>query len=131
MNVILDVLARREPWAKDSSAVLSVVAEGRAHGLVAAHSVTTLHYLMGKHLGAERTAAALIDLLTIVRAAAVEHEVLLEALSLGWPDLEDAVQAVCALRSSADYIVTRDQKPYDAFTIPAISPSDLLAIMER
>lgn len=131
LNVVLDVLAKRDPWAKDSSAVLSFIAARKARGYLAAHSVTTLQYLLRKHLGAERAAGALIDLLGVLRAAAVDHDAHLEALSLGWADFEDAVQAICALRLSADYIVTRDPKPFGAFPIPAVSPSEILAIVER
>src|SRR5690606_23038459 len=63
INVILDVLADREPWVEDSAAVLSLLDDGDIEGLVAAHSVTTLCYLTSKHLGHKRAVAALIDLL--------------------------------------------------------------------
>lgn len=81
LNVILDVLANREPWVHDSAAALSLVADGKAQGFIAAHSVTTLDYLLRKHVGAERAAATLIELLGILQVVAVDHERLLKALS--------------------------------------------------
>jgi predicted nucleic acid-binding protein len=129
LNVILDVLARREPWLQDSAAALSFVAEGKAEGLIAAHTVTTLDYLLRKHVGAERAAGALVDLLGLVRAVGVDHELLHKALALGWTDFEDAVQAVCALDARADYLITRDRRPFAALTIPVVSPSELLGIL--
>lgn len=128
LNVILDVLANREPWVHDSAGALSLVADGKAEGFIAAHSVTTLDYLLRKHVGAGRTAATLVDLLGIVHAVAIGHEQLLKALSLGWNDFEDAVQAVCALEIQADYLVTRDLKPYAALSIPVVQPSELLSV---
>ena len=51
INVVLDVLTRREPWWRDSAAVLSLLEADEVSGMIAAHSVTTLHYLCAKHLG--------------------------------------------------------------------------------
>ena len=50
-NVVLDVLTDREPWFKDSAAVLTLLDDPGFEGLVAAHTVTTLFYLASKHLG--------------------------------------------------------------------------------
>ena len=59
INVILDVLAKREPWFEDSAAVLSLLETDEFEGIVAAHSVTTLFYLASKHLGQRRATARL------------------------------------------------------------------------
>lgn len=128
-NVVLDVLARRPPWVEDSAAVLSLVDAGVAEGLVAVHSVTTLDYLLRRHLGREEAATVLIDLLGLVRAVAVDHELLLKAYSLGWEDFENAVQAVCALEAGADYLVTRNPDDFEPLTIPVVTPAELLATL--
>ena len=125
-NVLLDVLAGREPWVNDSAAVLSLVDSGQARGWVAAHTITTLHYLLSRHLGRERTASALVDLLDLVGVAAVDELVVRKALSLGWPDFEDAVQGVCALNSGAEFFVTRNRGDFTALSIPVVSPTEVL-----
>jgi predicted nucleic acid-binding protein len=130
-NVLLDVLARREEWLDHSAAALSLVDSGRAHGFVAAHSVTTLSYLLTKHLGREKAATTLVDLLGLVRAVPVNHELLLKAFSLGWNDFEDAVQAVCALEADADYLITRNPGDFMNLPIPTVTPSELIALLER
>ncbi len=55
INVILDVLQRRHPFYDDSAAVLAAAETGKIIGLVAAHSVTTLFYLLAKY-GSPETA---------------------------------------------------------------------------
>ena len=45
LNVVLDVLLDRAPRAEAAAAVWAAVEKGEAEGLLAAHSVTTLHYL--------------------------------------------------------------------------------------
>ena len=42
VNVVLDVLLDRRPFAESSSAVWAAVEHGEAEGLLAAHAVTNL-----------------------------------------------------------------------------------------
>lgn len=45
LNLVLDVLLDREPYAEDSSALWAAIENHEAEGSPAAHCVTTLHYL--------------------------------------------------------------------------------------
>jgi predicted nucleic acid-binding protein len=129
VNVILDVLADREPWVDDSAAVLSLLESDGLDGVVAAHSITTLYYLTTKHLSRKKATASIVDLLKLVSVAPVTQDILLKALSLGWRDFEDAVQGVCALDAGADYIITRDAGVFDSLSIPPLTPAEFLALI--
>lgn len=129
INVILDVLADRAPWFEDSAMVLSLLDGSEVEGLVAAHSVTTLYYLTSKHLGHKRAVAALIDLLDHVTVTPLDQDVLLRALSLGWADVEDAVQGLSAQRANADFLVTRNPSDFQAASVPVVTPKQLLATL--
>ena len=63
-----------------------LVVQSHVEGFIAAHSVTTLHYLLRKELGGEKAAATLAELLDLVRAVTVDHEGLLEAFSFRTTD---------------------------------------------
>lgn len=127
-NVVLDVLAQREPWFADSANVLAHIDQGDASGHIAAHTVTTLHYLLARHLGPQKTAAVLMDLTALLRVEPVDHAVLQQALALGWRDFEDAVQAVTAAQCQADYLVTRNPRDFRQSPIPVITPSEWRAL---
>jgi predicted nucleic acid-binding protein len=129
INVVLDVLANREPWVEHSAAVLSLLDHVEVEGLIAAHSVTTLYYLSSKHLGHKQAVAALIDLLEHLSVTPLDEDVLLRALSLGWDDVEDAVQGLSAQRANADYLVTRNPSHFQAASIPVVTPKELLATL--
>ena len=129
VNVILDVLQQRRPFYEDSAAVLAAAETGRLAGLVAAHSVTTLFYLLGKYGSAEQARVHTVDLLSVVEVAPVDRRVLDEALALPYADLEDAVQMAAARRAGADYLVTRDRSGYAAGPLPALAPAELLALL--
>lgn len=128
-NVVLDVLAQREPWFDDSARLLAHVEQGGATGHIAAHTLTTLHYLLARHLGQGKTAAVLIDLTAMLRVEPVDHGVLQQALALGWRDFEDAVQAVTAAQCQADYLVTRNPRDFKQSLIPVITPAEFLALL--
>ena len=115
------------PWTGDSASVLSLIDTKRAQGFVAAHTITTLHYLLSRSLGRKGTSAALIDLLDLVDVAPVDGAAIQKALALGWDDFEDAVQAVCALAIGADYLVTRNTRDFAAIPIPVVSPAEVLS----
>jgi predicted nucleic-acid-binding protein len=129
INVVLDVLAAREPFAGDASSVLGRVEVGAAVGLIAAHTVTTLHFLLAKHLGRARARRVLTDLLHVVQVVAVDEDVIRQAIALDWPDFEDAVQAVCADRAGATYLVTRDKRGFRKSAVKAVTPAELLAVL--
>jgi predicted nucleic acid-binding protein len=128
-NVILDVLTDREPWFKDSAAVLSLLDDPGVEGLVAAHTVTTLFYLASKYLGRQRTASVLLDLLDHVTVTPLDQDLLLRALSLGWEVMEDAVQGISAQRAEADYLVTRNPSDFPTTSVSVVTPQQLLAIL--
>lgn len=129
INVVLDVLADREPWVEHSAAVLSLLDAAEVEGLIAAHSVTTLYYLSARHLGHKRAVAALIDLLEHLSVTPLDEDILLRALSLGWDDVEDAVQGISAQRAEADYVVTRNPSDFEAASVPVVTPKQLLATL--
>ncbi|WP_199774239.1 PIN domain-containing protein [Salinibacter altiplanensis] len=46
LNVILDVVQRREPHYADSAGLLSKIVEGTVDGAVPGHAITTIYYLV-------------------------------------------------------------------------------------
>lgn len=122
VNVVLDVLLNREPHAEASAAAWAAVETGMAEGLLAAHGVTTIHYLIRKETGASKTKAILTAILKVFGVAAVDGAVIQEALQLSCSDFEDAVTAAAARMASCDYIVTRDPKGFRGSPVRSLTP---------
>lgn len=129
VNVILDVLQRRDPFYEDSAAALASAETGRVAGLVSAHGVTTLFYLLAKWGSPASARVHIVDLLSVLGVATVNAHVMEQALALPYDDLEDAVQMAAARRARADYLVTRDRAGYAAGPVTAVSPTELLALL--
>ena len=131
VNVVLDVLADRKPFAEEAAALFVVIETGAVHGFIAAHTVTTLHYLLAMHLGKAKTRRVLMDLLQLFRVVEVNEDRLRHALGLNWTDFEDAVQAACAESAEADYLVTRDKTGFKNSAVRPVTPSELLALIQE
>jgi predicted nucleic acid-binding protein len=116
INVVLDVLLDRRPHSKASIIVWIAVETDKLEGLLAAHAVTTIHYLIRKEQGEARARAAIVAMLRVFGIAKVDGDVIRHALDLAWPDSEDSVSAAAAQAAGCDLIVTRDPKGFpDSF----------------
>lgn len=127
-NVALDVLTKREPHYASAATVWALAEQGKVDGLLAAHTVTTLHYLVAKYLDRQQANLTITKLLQVFAVAAVNRDVLLKALALNWPDFEDAVQMAAAFSAQVDYLVTRNPKDFKDELVRVVQPGDLLAL---
>ena len=129
VNVVLDVLLDRQPHAEASAAAWAAVETGLAEGLLAAHAVTTIHYLVRKEMGAVKARSIVSAILRVFGIAEVNGAVIQEALQLPCSDFEDAVTVAAARRASSDYIVTRDPKGFRGSPVRPLTPEAALPLL--
>ncbi len=129
-NVVLDVMLDRPPFLSASAAVLAAVEMSRCRGLLCATTVTTIHYIARRHVGAGKSLARISDLLSIFEVAAVNRAVLVLALARGFGDFEDAVLHDAAVQSRADCIVTRNIADFRQAVIPVYSPAQFIEALD-
>jgi predicted nucleic acid-binding protein len=129
INVLLDVLLRREPWAESAAHLLTKIERGEASGFVAGHTLTTSHYIVSRARDRQSAAAAISDLLRFLDVVPVEKVDFSQALVLPIDDFEDAVQGAAALKIGADYVVTRDEAGFRALSIRSVNPGELLSFL--
>ena len=128
-NVVLDVLLDRQPHAAASAAVWSVVETGAVEGVLSAHTLTTIHYLVRKQLGEAKAGRTVAAILKVFGVAAIDGPVLGEALQLRFTDFEDAVTAAAAKSAGCDWIVTRDARGFRGSPVRALTPEALLPLL--
>jgi predicted nucleic acid-binding protein len=128
-NVVLDVLLGRKSYLETSAFVWAAVERGGIDGLLSAHAVTTIHYLVSKEHGSGVANRATISLLKVFGVASVTREVIDQALALAWPDFEDAVTAAAARSASCDGIVTRDPKGFRRAPVRIFTPQAAAALI--
>jgi predicted nucleic acid-binding protein len=129
-NVLIDVLAQREPFYADAASIWTMAEEGRINGLIAAISVTNIYYIVRKikdHRAAMKALILLRDTFTI---AACDQQVIIQAMDSRLSDFEDAVQYFTAVHAAADSIVTRNPDHFPKEGCPVVSPAEFLAALE-
>jgi predicted nucleic acid-binding protein len=131
LNVVLDVVQQRQPFYADSASVLDAAARQDVDGLLAAHSLTTLFYLLSRWQNRATAVTALTSLLDTFTIAPINDDVIRKALAWGWDDFEDAVQMAAASNEQADYLVTRNGQDFETQPVPMVTPSGLLALLAQ
>lgn len=129
LNILLDVLQKREPFFEASAGLLAAVETGQIDGYVAAHSITTLFYLIQKGNSAADARATLTNLLQFLKIIPVDQNTIEQALNLNFRDFEDAVQMISAIQNKLDCIITRNVKDYQPALLPVMQPIDFLGTL--
>lgn len=125
INILVDVAQRRVPHFAASAAVIEDVLRGRRQAMVAAHAVTTLHYLLRRFAGRAAADHHLGWVLRHFEVGDIGRDGLQRALALGWNDFEDAVTAVVAERHRCRLIVTRDPNGFRDSPVQTCLPEEL------
>ena len=130
LNIVLDVVQRREPHYRASAVALSKVVEGHAKGVFPCHGVTTVHYLLSRHSGSQRADEVVDWLASRFEFGTAARQELLRARSLPLNDFEDAVLSAVAEACGCDAIVTRNLGDFFASPVKAFSPEELVLALE-
>lgn len=127
LNVVLDVVQKRVPHYRGSASILDRVVSKHEQGALAAHAVTTVHYLVARYRDRKTADQTVGWLLRHFQIATVSENELRRAHALAWPDFEDAVVAAAAESADCTCIVTRNVKDFKEDPLPAFTPEEFLA----
>jgi predicted nucleic acid-binding protein len=128
-NVILDVALAREPWARDGAVVLEAIGRGLADGFVAAHAVSTVHYIVEKQRDRATASTAIGDLLSLLAVAPLGTADFHRALTIGLRDFEDAIQVAAALAVDATFLVTRNERDFKGAPVACRTPGEIVGLL--
>ena len=131
LNIILDILQKREPFFEASAGLLAAVETGQVEGYVAAHSITTLFYLIQKGRSAADARAMITNLLQLIKILPVDQGTIEQALNLDYRDFEDAVQMICAIQNKMNILITRNIKDFQPALLPVMQPADFLSTFSK
>jgi predicted nucleic acid-binding protein len=130
-DIILDIATGREPFFIDSTAVLSLIENGYAIGVISANSITNIYYILRKISTSEKAKKFIKTILKCISIISVEHQDIQNALESKFKDFEDGVQHFCAKRNRCDYIVTRHVKDYVFSDVEVIEPKEFILLFKR
>jgi predicted nucleic acid-binding protein len=129
-SVVLDVLLERAPFAEAARQLWAAVETGRVEGVIAAHALTTVWYLVAESKSPISARGVVALVARVFGVATVDTAVVKRALQLDFKDLEDAVCAAAAEEAHCDVIVTRNSKDFGSSPVRTVDPITALALVE-
>jgi predicted nucleic acid-binding protein len=126
-NILLDVLAHREPFYTDSAQVWTLAETGKITGSISTLSLSNLFYLMSRLKGQQTARKALSILRDIFKLLPLDVQIANQAIDSEIRDFEDAIQFFSAIRSGATTLLTRNSTDFPGRGIAIQSPAEFLA----
>lgn len=104
---------------------------GNLVGYVGATTITTVHYIASRDVGADAAGEIIRDLLGLFEVAPVNRTVLEGALNLGFADFEDAVLHEAGRLVGVAALTTRDPAGFRRASLRVYAPDALAAALEN
>ncbi len=127
-NIIIDLLAKREPFYRESLQLFSLADSNQIELTVSAMSLVNTHYILNDVMKLKDARTIVGKFKVLVESMALNDKVIDLALNdLNFKDFEDGIQYYTALESKANSIITRNLRDYKHSIIPVMSPKEFLA----
>ncbi len=126
-NVLMDILANRQPFYKSSSEIYKLGLSKKVTLFTSSNTISTIHYLLKKFTSEENIRQSLEEVTAIVSIIAVDINIIKKSLKSNHKDFEDAIQIVSAQSINDMFcIITRDKKDYKNAEINVFTPDEFL-----
>ncbi len=126
-NVLLDVLARRQPYYADSAQVWTLAEIGQVTCFASAWSLPNLFYLLHRTRGKKAARKVMNILRDIFSLVPLDAQITNQAIDADIDDFEDAIQFFSALRAGASTLITRNPRHFPGGDIAIQTPREFLA----
>jgi predicted nucleic acid-binding protein len=129
-DIILDLLAKREPFYQCAAELFLLVEKQRIKAYVSPIIITNLHYVLSKLKNKKQAIQSLQKLKLLVKILPVDEKIVELALASDFNDFEDAIQYYTAKENGIDYLLTRNIKDYKRADITVMTAEEYLEIFK-
>lgn len=120
-DIILDLLAGREPHYEFSAALFSLADKGIIKVYASPLSFSNLNYILSKQYSAEQSRKKLLKLKALIHILPVNEKITELALASEFKDFEDALQYYTAIEGNCKLLLTRNLKDYKKSSLPVLT----------
>ena len=128
-DVILDLLADREPFNLHAKKLFGRIDKGDVEGFTSPLIFSNLFYLLRKQEGSAKAKSLLKKLRILLKVLPMDDKVLDSALASSMQDFEDALQYHCAANAGVDTIITRNGRDFKGVPGSFFTPEEYLKSM--
>lgn len=125
-DVILDLLAKRDPHYQYSARLFSMADQNEILLCVSSLSFSNLNYILSKQFSSDQARKKLLTFKALVSVLNVSEKTVELALNSEFQDFEDALQYFTALESKVTTLLTRNNKDYKKANISVLTPEQFI-----
>ena len=125
-NVIIDLLAKREPFYKDAQDLFTLSDKKEVQLCISSLSFANAYYSIVKHHKDVDAKKYLAKFKVLVIVFPLEDKAIELALASDFTDFEDGLQYFVAMDNEADIIITRNKKDFKSSKIPVMTAGEYL-----
>ena len=129
-NLLLDVIAERDPFYASAARIWSMCETGVCEGFVSAISFNNVFYIVRRARNADVARKALVLMRDVFKSVAPDEQILNQAIDSDIRDFEDAIQFFSAQRVATDYLLTRNVTDFPKTHQPILAPDEFLVLMD-
>ncbi|MFZ4591377.1 MAG: type II toxin-antitoxin system VapC family toxin [Ignavibacteria bacterium] len=127
-NVVIDLLAQREPFYKNTSRLFTLASKKLITAYVSSLTLVTTHFIVSRELSETETRKVIRRFKSIANALDLKDAYLNMALDSDFKDFEDAIQYHTALSNNLDAIITRNKRDFKKSHIPVYTTEEYLEL---
>jgi predicted nucleic acid-binding protein len=127
-NVIIDLLAKREPFYIESQKIFSLSDTNQIELIISSLSIVNTYYILNDVMKMKDARLIIGKFKVLVQSSDLSDKIIELALNdAKFKDFEDGVQYYSALESQCQLIVTRNLKDFKNSKIPVLNPREFIA----
>jgi len=125
-NIILDLLAKRDPFYDFAAEIFSLADTNKIELYTSSISIINTNYILSKILSEKEAREILRKFRILVKVLPCDEKIIDLGLNSSFKDYEDAVQYFTAIENQMDGILTRNVKDFKSSKIPVMTPEEFL-----
>ena len=125
-NIILDLLAAREPFYAEAAELFSLADKKLIKLSVSALSLANIHYILSKFTNDQEARKILRNFKVIVSVLPLDEKIVDLALNSDFKDFEDSIQYFTAIENAQKLIVTRNKSDFKHSKIPIMTAGEFI-----
>jgi len=127
-NIIIDLLAKRQPFYVESQKIFSLSDTKQIELFISSLSLVNTHYILNDVMKIKDARLILGKFKVLVKSNALSDKIIELALNdTKFKNFEDGIQYYSALESQCQLILTRNLKNFKNSKIPVLSPKEYIA----
>ncbi len=130
-NIVLDLLAKRDPFYKSSAHIFSLADKNKLKLSISSLTVANTNYVLSSLKTAAEAREILRRFRVLAKIVSLNDKIIDLALNDSlFKDFEDGLQYYSAIENNLDIILTRDLKGFKSSKISVMTPDEYLSSMK-